>query len=156
MIKTHIKHYLIITLLICFTFCSISAVPINTSSVDNTLNDSFISLTNIQKQLKSLVKDVYLSEPDSTYNKDFLKQLNVFSTQTKDIREPLEQISPSEVNTKQSDKLRYLLTITSFLNYIEIKMSALASTSDEFERYDLLQSIFLTNYLLDVIIAYTD
>lgn len=153
MVKTHIKHYIILTLLICFTFCSISATSINTSSVDNTLNESFTSLTNIQKQLKALVKNIYLSEPDSTYNKDVLKQINVFANQNKDIRKTLEQISPSELNTKQSDKLRYLLNITSFLDYIETKMSALASTSDKLERYDLLNSIFLTNYLLDVIIS---
>lgn len=155
MVRTRIKRYLIMTLLICFTFCSISASPTNTSTIDKTMNESLNSLINIQKQLGSIVKTVYLSEPGSASNQDSLKQLNIFSTQIKNIQDTLNQISPSTLDTQQNDRLRYLLTISRFLDYISLKASTLASTSDQFERYDLLNSIFLTNYLLDVIIANT-
>lgn len=156
MIKTYIKHYFIMALLICFTFHSISASPISTSQVDRTMNESLNSLTNIERQLKSIVKTIYLNEPDNTSNENLLKQLNVFSDQIKNIQGTLDQISPSELDTQQNDTLRYLLTITRFLDYIELKTSALASTSDKFERYDLLNSILLTNYLVNAIISNTN
>lgn len=109
-------------------------------------------MSNIQKQLEAISTSIYISTLDEP-NQNALEQLPIYLNQLNTIKNTLESIPEASIDTSQIDMYRGLLTVTRFLDYIGLKISTLAQTSDAFERYDILNSIFVTNTLVDIIIS---
>ena len=156
--KSNIKHFIIIFLLVCLTSFSTFASSISSSNANTLMSSSLDSLSNIQKQLETISRNLYVSTSDNNNNNnnnddDSLKRLAIYSDQLSTIIKELESIPGSSLDKSQVDIHRALLTATRFLDYIALKISSLAQTNDQFERYDILNTIGVTNTLVEIMLA---
>lgn len=150
--KSNIKHFIIIFLLVCLTSFSTFASSISSSNVNTLMSSSLDSLSNIQKQLETISKNLYVST-SANANENSLKQLAIYSNQLNTIKNELESISETSLNQAQFDAYRALLSIVRFLDYIALKISTFAQTNDQFEKYDILNTIVITNTLVDIMLS---
>lgn len=150
--KSNIKHFIIIFLLVCLTSFSTFASSIRPSNVNMLMSNSLDSLSNIQKQLETISKNLYVSTSENT-NENSLKQLTIYSNQLNKIKNELESISETSLNQSQIDVYRALLSVERFLDYIALKTATLAQTNDQFEKYDILNTIVVTNTLVDIMLS---
>lgn len=150
--KSKIKHFITIFLLVCLTSFSTFASSMGSSNVNTLMSSSLISLSNIQTQLETISKNLYVST-SANANENSLKQLAIYSNQLNTIKNELESISETSLNQSQVDVYLGLLTVVRFLDYIALKISTLAQTSDQFEKYDILNTIVVTNILVDILLS---
>lgn len=150
--KNYIKRFIIILSLVCFVTHVSFASSISEPSINTVISSSLDTLSNIQRQLEAISRNIYTNTSVES-NKNALEQLAIYSNQLNTVKNTLESIPEESIDMSQIDTYRGLLTVERFLDYMELKLSTLAQTNDTFERYDLLNSIFVTNTLVDIIIS---
>lgn len=152
--KNSFKRYIICTLLISSMCFSIPVLSNTTSSVNDTIDTSYSSLTNIQKQLRVIVKNSYVNKLNDVSNSNNKKQLDIYSSQLTKIKSDLFTISITTNPEANKAKLQSLLTISSYLSYIVEKTNDYLSTADPSDQYETLDAISIANSLVRQISSY--
>lgn len=151
----HIKRYLLIVSLFCLIFSSIPFYCSSISDTDKILNNSYNSLINIQKQLQLISKNSYINIVNNLPNDNNLKQLDVFSNQLNNIRRDLLNLNVQNNDFSKKSRLASLITVSSYLQYIDEKTHEYTLSDDPSNQYDILGSIFVVNSLINQIFSYT-
>mgnify|MGYP005885597569 CR=1 FL=1 len=154
MTKSYIKRCFIILLLICFSFHSLSAATISTTSIDNALNTSYDTLLNIQNQFKALTRNSFVNIVNNTSNTANKNQLDAFSNQLTAVKNDLNSLSAAPLTSSQNAKLQTLLTIASYLTYIQDRNYDFLASVEPSEQYTLLNSIFIGHSLITQLFSY--
>lgn len=154
MSKHYTKRYLMFSLILCLIFSSISTFGSGTSDLDRTLNNSYDSLSNIQKQLRVLTKNTYVNIVNGTSNDVNLSQLSIYSNQLSQVKTNLSSVSTKNITKPQSSKLQSLITISSYLTFIQGKIEEYLSSTTASEQYEIIDAISVANSLVNQIFSY--
>lgn len=149
------NHYIRSIILLGVILFTIPTLCANLSPVDKLINDSYNGLKDVQKQLQAIAKNAYINEPATTSSDISEKQLSAYLLKSKDIRSQIAKANDfGSINSAQATKLQALFTVSSYLDYINNKTHAFLVAKDRSEKYELLNSIFIANSLIDQIFSY--
>lgn len=162
MTKYRIKHYLIIASLLCFIICSTAICSTTivfaqntTSAITNkTIEDSYDSIVNIQKQLSAILKQYFHHLVDDTSPKPSTSLLDIYSNQLNEISPKLEDIVSSNASESQKTKSQILISAIHYLKPAINDIRTLLTSSDYERQYTLFRSIIYLDSLLTEILAY--
>ena len=149
-----VKRYLIFSFLLACIFYSISTFGTTFSNTDQILNDSFNTLTNIQKQLQSIAKNSYINLSNNEPNDSHIKQLEIYSRQLDETLSNLHAASTLDNTEAQNATISSLINVSYYLQYIQNRIGQFSSSTDPSEQFDILNTIFIANSLVDQIFAY--
>lgn len=154
MSKYSFKHHMICIILATLICSSIPVLSSNTSAVNDTIDSSYTSLTNIQKQLRVIIKNAYINQLNTVSNSSNSQQLDIYASQLNKIKSDLFTISVTNNPEANKAKLQSLLTISSYLSYIVERTYEYLSTTNSSDQYDILDSISISNSLVRQILSY--
>lgn len=157
MTKHPIKYYLILASLLCFMIYStptISAQNTSSASIDKTIEDSYASITNIQKQLSAILKAYFLHLVDDANPKPSTATLNIYANQLNQIYPELTDIANSTSNEDQKIKSQILLSAIGYLKPAIVDVETLLTSTDANRQYTLFRSIIYLDNLLSEILSY--
>ena len=157
MTKYRIKHYLLLASLLCFiiySIPSISAQNVTSASIDTTIEDSYASIVNIQKQLAAILEQYFHHLVDDTSPKPSPALLSIYSNQLNEILPKLEDISSFNASQSQEIKSQILISAVRYLQPAINDMRTLLTSSDYERQYNLFRVIIYLDSLLTEILAY--
>ena len=157
MTKYRVKHYLILASLLCFiiySIPSISAQNVTSVSTDKTIEDSYNSIINIQKQLSAILEQYFHHLVDDTSPKPSAALLNIYSNQLNEISPKLEGIIRSSTSDSQKTKAQILISAIGYLRPAIDDIRTLLTSSDYERQYNLFRAVVFLDSLLTEILAY--
>lgn len=151
MIKSKLKFLLISVLVICFLTYPLSSTmgknP-STPDIDKVLNDSYDSVSNIQKQISLILQNYFINLVTESTSKPSTSSIKIYSNQLNTLKNQLSQYADSSLEFKQKAKLEVLLNVISSLNYMADKVDVLLNSSDATSQYILFRSILYIDTLI--------
>lgn len=157
MTKHSIKHYLILASILCFIIYSvptISAQNTTSASIDKTIEDSYASITNIQKQLSAILKSYFLHLVDDENPKPSTSTLTIYANQLNQIYPKLTDISNSTSDEDQKIKSQILISAIGYLKPAIADVETLLTSTDANRQYTLFRSIIYLDNLLSELLSY--
>lgn len=157
MTKHHIKRYLILASLLCFITYSTSTIfaqGITPSNIDKTIEDSYTSIVDIQKQLSAILKEYFHHLVDDTTPKPSTAPLNIYTNQLNEISPKLKAIINSNPSESQRVKSEILISAIEYLKPAIGDIGNLLTSSDFNRQYTLFRTIIYLDTLLSEILAY--
>lgn len=157
MTKYPIKRYFILFSLLCFMTYSSSMVfarPITPTNIDQTIEDSYTAIVNIQKQLATLLKEYFHHLVDDTVSKPSTASLNIYSSQLNELSPKLKAIVDSNPEESQRIRAEILISTIEYLKPAIKDMDTLLKSSDFNRQYTLFRSIIYLDTLINEVLAY--
>lgn len=157
MTKHPIKHFLILASLLCFIIYSaptISAQNTTSASIDKTIEDSYASITNIQKQLSAILKSYFLYLVDDANPKPSTSTLTIYANQLNQIYPKLTEIANSTSDENQKVKSQILISAIGYLKPAIADVETLLTSTDANRQYTLFRSIIYLDNLLSELLSY--
>ena len=154
--RYHTQHFTLI-LLLCFIFFTVSVFSTTQNNGDKIIKDNYILLSSIQKQLNGIAKSIFINNVNETSNSTIPNQLNFFNNQLKEIKKNISEALTElkSLTIPQSNILHAMLTIDSYLEIIINEIQYLLKESDPSIQYDLYNTIFFINSLINQLLSFS-